>query len=129
MNRRWLLGVVAIVVALLLWWLAGGGSRGGKRGASAAKPTAGASSGGGSARAVRGKDPKAGAAGTIAGAITADGGGAIGGAWVCASVSWSQDDISIDDAREPHCTTSAPDGRYTIAPLWGGKWTVQAGAP
>jgi len=127
MKRRWLLGVAAIAGALFLWWWLGGDGRGG--GARAGEPAGARGGGSGAARTVARRDPKAGGAASLAGTITGDGGGPVGGGWVCARLAEDDDDASIDDLRDPHCTTSGPDGRWRIDELWGARWTVLAGAP
>ncbi len=131
-SRRIVALVLAVLAAILLWWwlraerepapaapASGDAAKlAGKRAVSAD-----ANANDGSGLRARWQDRDA----SVSGTVTETGGVPLANAEVCA---WIGDDMAPSAMkREPVCTTSGADGRYTLADLPPLRMTVSASAP
>lgn len=125
-RNRWLVGIGALVAAVVVWLSIGSG--GGRSFTSTSTPTTTSTTTSTTTKGQARKDPRDGASGSLAGTISDEKGAPLGGAWVCLQIGWGDDDTSAELRREPRCTESGADGRWTADGLWAAKWTVTAGA-
>ncbi len=132
MNKRLtVVGLILLVLAAAGWLLLGrGGGSGGGGGKPATAgtqttPGGGAAAAGPRARAAK-PDPRTLEQGSIAGTVTARGGGPLAGAQVCVQ-GWVED-VPPEDTRDPRCVATDAQGRYVIDRLWVGTYDVTASA-
>jgi len=120
-----LLAIVALVVAVFLW-------RRGAQAPDAPNDRAEQAAASGPAFELNPRKRSATSAlerprGSISGTVRDDTGRAVAGARVCSWV--SSPELSAEDSRDPICSDADANGRYTLANLLPGSFTVVANAP
>src|SRR5262245_24458939 len=113
---------VAALAAILFWQCHASGSK--QAGATTAAKTAVASAARGGNR--KHVDPRKLGRAALAGAVTDEDHAIVPRARVCADL--SSREISAQLRREPKCTTADDQGRYALAELYAGTYTVAAAA-